>query len=525
MTPMSRLRHEDEGVALVMALVFLFVVSIFITVALEKSQSTSVSGATLRARGDLQYALDGGVERAMQLLQEDMADTVDPDLCPNPASTTQDLTAVKDGFGLTLNGQTVTFTCQGLAGVAAKDSDSDYTNFALVITGTSPDSLTTQSGVAHDLVVGGSVYLAGDVSNAGLGKPVRVEDGDVVQHDGTCHPDDLDAVTNLVVEADQYKTCTTQTAVQAQPTVTLPTNNFGSEDRQSTYVDYPLPVGNGNGGGNGNGNGNGGPQTAECRVFFPGRYAGPPDLLTGNGTINWFLGGFYYFDFPTSDSMWEISNQQAVVVGTPRSGVDEGVTVSSSCPAITEINDDIAGLATPLGLGTVVNESLAAKGGTFLLGGPSRIVVRGSLRMASPDAWSTGEPPINLMAARSSDTGYTTWSGGSTLLIDNDTATSSMVFNAKVLAPGSDARIFASLPNVATIRGGAVLRKLHLGASAAAQDLAIQASGTTPGVPDPYRTVRIIARDTSGTTGVQTAVVNVSNIGPYKVTPISWRSE
>lgn len=515
MSRVQRMRVEDDGVALVMALVFLFVVSIFITVALEKSQSTSVSGATLRDRGDLQYALDGGIERAMHLLQEDMADPVDPDLCPSPSSTTQDLTAIKDGSGLSVNGQTVAFTCQGLAGVAAKDSDSDYTNYALVITGTGADSFTTQSGVAHDLVVGGSVYLAGDVSNAGLGKPVRVEGGDVVQHNGTCDQDDLDAVTNLAVEADQYKTCTTQTVQQAQPTVTLPTNTLGSEDRQATYIDYPLPVGKGKGK----------PVSAECRVFFPGRYAGPPDLLTGNGTTNWFLGGFYYFDFPTSDALWEISNQQAVVVGTPRSGTDEGVTVPSSCPAIADIDDDIAGLTIPLGVVTVVNETLAAKGGTFLLGGPSHIVVRGSLTMASPDAWTSGEPPINLMAARSTDTGYTAWAGGSTLLIDNDTATSTMVFNAKVLAPDSDARIFASLPNVATIRGGAVLRSLHLGASAAAQDLAIQASGTTPGVPDPYRTVRIVARDISGTTGKHTAIVNVSNVSPYKVTPISWRSE
>lgn len=511
----NHLRRDDEGVALVMALVFLFVVSVFITVALEKSQSTSMSGATLRERGDLQYALDGGVERAMQLLQEDMADTVDPDLCPSPSPTAQDLTAVKDGTGLTLNGQTVTFTCQGLAGVAAKDSASDYTNYALVITSASTDALTTQSGVAHDLVVGGSVYLAGDVSNSGLGKPVSVEDGDVVQHIGTCDQDDLDAVTNLVVEADQYKTCSPQTVQQAQPAVTLPSNTTGSEDRQGTYVDYPLPVGKGKGR----------PLAAECRVFFPGRYAGPPDLLAGNGTVNWFLGGLYYFEFPTGDSRWEISNQEAVVVGTPRSGIDEGVAVPSSCPSVSDINDDIAGLPTPLPVTSVVDEALAAKGGTFVLGGPSHIVVRGSLSMASPDPWTTGQPAINLMAVRAVDTGYTTWSGGSTSLIQNDTATSSMVFNAKLFAPDSDARIFASLPNVATIRGGAVLRRLHLGASAAAQDLAIQASGTTPGVPDPYRTVRIVARDSAGTTGTQTAVVNISNVSPYAVTPISWRSE
>src|SRR3954469_14505696 len=75
----SPLRHRpksagsEEGAALAVALIFILVVGIMVTAALNKSGSVLKTDLLVRQQSQLQYAADAGIDRAMQVLRDDVS--------------------------------------------------------------------------------------------------------------------------------------------------------------------------------------------------------------------------------------------------------------------------------------------------------------------------------------------------------------------------------------------------------------------------------------------------------------------
>ena len=71
--PVRRDLRRDEGVTLIFVLIFITILAVFIAAAITKTGTTTLTGERVRDRGRLQYALDGGASRALQVLKVDLA--------------------------------------------------------------------------------------------------------------------------------------------------------------------------------------------------------------------------------------------------------------------------------------------------------------------------------------------------------------------------------------------------------------------------------------------------------------------
>lgn len=530
----------DEGVALVIVLVFMLVVGIMVSVSLSKAETTADSGIQLKDRTQTQYALDGGVERALQLMRADVsgATTANPaSLCTSASGTPTDITV--ESPGLTLNGHTVHYSCQTLAGTTTNQGDSGQTNFAVVLTDTGTDALTTQSGQATGqtstcdnpngaLKVGGSVYFAGDETNSGATKRVIVCGGDIVQSSTTCTDAGLAALTNVVRDPDYLKACTEQTVSQAVPTVVLP--QAPTVDLGATFAPLSTPLYKDvSQGGN------------SCRVFYPGLYRTPPALLTNSHDGNYFVSGLYYFNLPANNQTLNIQSNTTVTMGDPSKRPSSDVTASGGSNTCDSMSDATAMSAlTTLLPGvdlTPINNAYFSAGGVELVfGGRSKLSVAGVLTVNSaPTAANTAW--ISFVAARAAsqpgqttgstdvDRGYTAYSDLNNDVLSNQSASSAMIINGKVVAPSADVSIFASNPTDGVIRGGVIANDIDLGASVQGGGLAISAPAFIDNpAPPPFRTVRIVSSEPGGTAVTNVVEAKISNYSPFTVDILSWRT-
>lgn len=544
MRRVRRITSNDDGVSLVMALVFIVIVALFASVALDKTSSTTVAGQQLRDRGDLQYALDAAVERALQVLKDDITSstTTNPaSLCTSPpatAGTEQDIT--QESPGLDINGQLVRYTCETLAGSTTASGSTVNTNFALILTGQTTNALTTQAGQAKGqsatctnagaaIKLGGSVYLSGVVNDSGVTKRILVCGGDLVSHYAGCTDTAAKAVTNLIGDPNFLKTCTDQDVDEAVVDIALPEAPTGDNAATIPLLNSPLfqdvQIGNGN-------------NAPVCRVFYPGRYADQPDLLTAQRDGNYFISGLYSFDFAANDSVWSIGGNTTVTAGAPQGQDVDADGGSTACDTVDTLASDagyITGLPTLLpSIDTtqVSGAHFPTGGATFVFEGTSRVEVAGYLTIRS----TTATPAIGMVAARGTtdpgqiagqtdvDRGYGPWSGNNPV-ISNQSANSGIVVNGKLMAPSAPVELFASNPTTGVVRGGVVAKTLDIAASVQGGGLAIStpASSVTP-APPPFRTVRIVAKDANGNSATNVAVAKISNYDPFTVTVLSWRT-
>src|SRR4051794_18459169 len=65
--------RREEGAALMVALIFILVVGILVTAALSKTGAVLKSDYLVRQQSQLQYAADAGIERALQVLRDDVS--------------------------------------------------------------------------------------------------------------------------------------------------------------------------------------------------------------------------------------------------------------------------------------------------------------------------------------------------------------------------------------------------------------------------------------------------------------------
>lgn len=505
----SRRVRGDDGASLVLALVFMVVVGLFVTVALEKNQAVSLSGQRVGERVQLQYTLDGAVDRTLQRLRSEVA-SGNPTSCTSP-------TAPNGQGTFALNGLTAKYTCTTLAGRTTNTGDNTVTNYALVTTSPNTGALTSQSGVSQDLQVAGSIFLNRVVANADVGKPIKITDGDLVTPQAANCQSQLDAVTNIeLIGSGQLRSCTTQTLGQALPAVTLPTPAPTVDLSTSTFAaTSTVNIGDGLALTSG---------SRSCTVFFPGRYTKPPALT--NNSKNYFVSGLYYFDFPNSAPTWTIDDANVEVVAGARSLSTDTAVPDNDCKSMG-VTDAMA-LAAPLALlqSATFGPYVFSHGATWVFGGRSKLEVKkGSVSMFSPPT-NGSSVPVNLVGASSYTASDYTSQPVDTATLTGGGNNSSIEINAKVFAPNSYLEIFSTNNTIAAARGGVVGYRVHLKASAAGSDALVISAGSQGNPPPPFRTVLVETTDDSGTSSARNrTVATIGNFAPFTVTVRSWRTD
>src|SRR5436190_12191206 len=223
---------DDEGAALAVALIFIMAVGIMLTVGLSKTSSTAQTGYLLRHQAQAQYAADGGVDRALQVLRSDLPHNP-PKFCTgltgpdtNPVDLTGSDTALPDHGGLNLNGRVVHYSCQTLAGSVSTPGSPNNTNYAIVTTDTAPGSLTTSNGVGNPIPVDGAIYLGNVPDDQTVKKEIDVSHGGLVVYDNgdfdTCTQHLAAEAGDIVTAPTASRTCTAQAPIDAIPHVVLP---------------------------------------------------------------------------------------------------------------------------------------------------------------------------------------------------------------------------------------------------------------------------------------------------------------
>lgn len=500
----------DDGVTLVLVLLFITVVGLFATVALEKSRTTALSGTSLHDRSHLQYALDAGAERGLDVLQSDVASGSPSKCVETPSSPTEeDLTSVRDGAGLTVNAQTVSFSCETLAGRAASNSDAFKNNYAIVTTSTTSNGLVT-SGGGGPFIVNGSVYMAANTTTDNLKKDVEVGgDGDIVVNvgtDATACAASLRNISPLTIKSGSagLKTCTTQTRADALPTVILP--SLSTLNTMSTGALAPL-----------NGLFYTDPVTTEkCRIFFPGVYSAAPALANEDA---YFVSGFYYFE---GNFTFQIGNNDHVIAGKAAS-LDVDATKSSACDGVDD--DEALSIVTSVVTRNLLRSTVWTQGATFAFGDKAKLSVSGSLVMRTPVATSTNAA-TNVISVQTTGNGYKRSNVTSGYLVETTSAIPDITFNAKIFAPEGDLSFFASQPTVAFALDGVIAETLTLKGSNQSQTLDLRAVNRKSKPNPPFRTVRVISRDAvAGSTAKTTVVATIDNYAPYALDVLSWRTD
>lgn len=555
----------DEGVSLVIVLVFMTVVSLLVMVGLSKAASTSQTGSALVSSTGSRYALDAGLERAVEVLRADNAVSAPavPAVCTGPGSVT-DITSRRDGSGLQLTSgrgsstttRTVHYTCQTKGG-SARNGSSNQTNFAIVITGRTPGSLTTYGsssgslsgancsgpGTTSYLQVFGGVFLSAPQANSDFsgGLPLLICNGDLVETTDSASPTcSSSALSDLLYPGNpsgqvrigspgQLADCTDETPDEATggaPSLgSAPADDVSNcEANFNGLVPGSSSCSTGHGGGGG---------SVSCRVFYPGRYSAVPDLLTGSGDANYFASGDYYFQFAGGDTL-SIGSSTTVIAGAPNTSAstpDSGQQLSGTgCAGMTDV---LAAANQPPSIPATYVPAAGATGVQWVFGGAnSKLEVDGTLTLNSQD-WSGDLPPATLVAASSSGNGYSAWSGTGSLGGSGATCSggyffcnksgSDVVINGKLFADTAPVKLWGANPSTAAVTGGTVVQTLRLGANVSGTGaLALSSPGGTPPAIPPYRVIKITSSvDDSGLTG--SAVATFSNFPPYDVAVKTWR--
>lgn len=505
-----QLRGRDDGVSLVLALVFMLIVSAFLTVTLERSQSTSTSGQQVRVRGEVQYTLDGAVEKAFQELRADVAGA-SPALCRAPGSPeslgTLELT---HSSGVRRAG----YSCQTLSGRSRGSGEDSGRNYAIVVTGELLGDFTTDDAVSTPIEVQGSVYTSAPIDDLRIRKEVEV-DGDLLGGAssncaawGSGSP-----LTKAYVTATYFRGCTPETEADIVPLLSIPAappspvTGLGQ-----LHADVPVDATK--------------PDSPRCRVFAPGRYSIPPAILSGAVGANYFVSGLYYFN---GIGGWTIPTGSWVIGGAAAAGdlSPQPPNNKKKLQACKDMTDDQARAAL---LAALVTESLATadpytSGVEWVFGGNSSLVVHGDTILHSPSR--VPDDPASIYGARPSDGSAWTPSAAAGWLIEtpDDAAEGSLVLNGRLFAPDvGRVKLFASEPTDARFRRGIVAERLDLQASAAAGEFKLTAAGDQPRPALPFRTIKVVAADATTTTDRTTAVATISNDPPYEVRVVTWRT-
>ncbi len=566
-----RTRDDDDGAALAIALVFMLVVGILITAALNKSGAVLKTDLAVRNQAQLQYAADAGVDRAIQILSSDVAPAHLPaKFCKKKSASSTSMTdpanGAQDPGGLEFNSDlsdsgsphgpiTVQYGCQTIQGSTPDPSTESTNNYAIVTTagtatgfnppsGSTANTLTSSLGSGKDMKVEGAIYVAGNEQAADLKKKIAIQDASLVEFDGgdfdACM-DDLDAVTRITVPGPpNSKTCGAQTPGEAVPDVTIPED---APDAAPDPIDYPVDAPT--------------PKDVTCRIFLPGTYTSPPALLDGDNkdgsNANYFVSGLYNFqnvDLTVSGGEVLLGGQPNPDTnphpGTTEPDVTAGVQPEKTgCKHFATLSDSAlaTALAAVFTAAGVSPEGVWEHGSLWVMGGTSSLSLsNGALSLYTPDH-PADEPPTSLIAARSDqwfDSGVTTddslgydpWDDVGQRLIDVQGGGNNveMTVNGKIVAPDAPMSLTATENTTAVARSGVVGSFVDINASAAVGggSFSFQAccGSTITTQSAQRRTVKVTSTATAadGSTFSETAVATIDNFGDRPVRVYSWRA-
>lgn len=308
------LRRGEEGSALILALVFLSLFGLLISVLLSFAETSFRTTLAVRSQGGAVYAADGVVEAAINAIRYDGNSGRYGYACPTPS-----LPAI--------NGQQATVTCdpRSDSGIGGGAGTSNKPKRAILTLSTNPAEDGVKKNGSSTLYVRGGIFSNTNIrSDSGA---ISV-DGDVIAR-GAC-------------------------AASVSATFTKACNIGNAPYPNSTDPNYPLsatfPVAR---------------SVPSCPpgptqwliTFEPGTYTDAValnNLTSGSGgscasttkpKVLWFKPGTYYFDFTTStSSAWTIQNKDVTVVGgTPKNWVADGslpypttLQVPGSCKTETD---------------------------------------------------------------------------------------------------------------------------------------------------------------------------------------------
>lgn len=272
------MRRDEEGSALVLALVFLMLFGLLIAAILSQVEANVRTTLVVRTHEAKVYGADAGIDYAIQALQAD--DTMCPDDTTGPETLADP--PLDSGITVTVTCETTEGNVLGVRGYAVVTTIDDG----------GATSLDTSNG-SIDRIIEGPVWTDGDID---LAKPVKIDQAHLLQK-SPCQSTPIDKLT---VTAPFTVKCSTA----AEP------------DEEHELPAYPS-------GGPQSATGDGG---ATCRTFSPGIYTTAPDLVAGN----YFQSGFYYFE---DIGDWTITD---VLFGGTSSDTVNEPKVLSETPCATE---------------------------------------------------------------------------------------------------------------------------------------------------------------------------------------------
>lgn len=451
-------RTNEDGSSLIIALAVLSVSAIIVAGVLTQAQTNLLHTSVTRGKEDRNYAAEAGLDSATQYLRTHNT------VCRNNGDTGTVGT-------YTFNNQSVTVTCRVIGG--SLDTGA-LTRYALVTT--KPGGLLHTMNGSNDLNIKGPVYINGDVD---LKKNISVTDGFITQHKTPC---------NSSVTLDPRLSATGGTSCTANgpivPSLTFPSIPVTAQDPNGIT-----------------------PAVPNCRVFKPGRYNSPPNLISGT---NYFASGDYYF----TSGDFNVGNGNVVVGGTPKAGESRLLVPADACQ-----NDSLAA-------GTA-----SGNGAAFIFGGTATFgVANNSTVEMFSRAW--GDYQVSMVAVPNGTPGYTANNVLPASFLNEGTGTANFTTHGMIFAPDATVTLFASNNTVATAYGGVYVGEIWLQASNPGIGLALQAAQ-----PDPtnvYRTIVLTATATLTTgaaqsNGTQKAeavveIANDTNLSGMTAVVESWRT-
>ena len=291
----QRCHRDEEGSALIFALILVSILGIGIAALLTFADTSIRATVGIRAQGANAYAADGAVQAAIQSIRTNASAGIDPQFTGNVNNCTVPTVGVD---GVTPSVTCIGMTNSGQPGAAVNSSNTP--GYALVLLGTSVTETGFSQASNNMLQVSGSVYDNSTISVS----PGTLRVSGTVQANGTCNGQTIPPGSTGNIVASQGITCTASVPLFADPgngnsswnSNTLPTN---------TITTMPACSGG-------------------VATFVPGIYVDPTTLasaINGCGT-SVFPPGTYYFNFPGdgTDAQLSLSHKANIIGGTLAAG-------------------------------------------------------------------------------------------------------------------------------------------------------------------------------------------------------------
>lgn len=394
---LSRIHRNDEGAALVLALILITVVALVVSVLLSYGDTSLRTTVALRNEAGTSYAADGAAEIAINQLRQGQFNN-------NPTSATYPKCF---GAGATADTVTLSSFMPGTTGAA---------NTSAAVT-CSPDPATGAAGglvpITDANKPGNAILTLGQNQNEdGINVKALNNSIPFTVHGSVVSDSNINVFSgSLDSNAAVYAATGCSGTIHTPAANCVPGSAADPDYKSDPYLDSANAV----------------PPyravpartAASCPgnvvTFQPGYYddaAALSALMDGKGSnpckgsVWWFKPGTYYFDFHNSggqnpllsgSDVWTVSDGQ-LVAGTPINGAGAVIAKPASPSTLP------GACQNPI-------TSTTAQGVQFIFGGDSQIVLSGSADAEICGTYNTGRPPIAFYGLKSGSASTSTANG------------------------------------------------------------------------------------------------------------------